>query len=344
MGTLSFILNLVKLIVYKMKFRTEIDIAKSKNPIEHSEKILTIGSCFADNISGYFKNFRFDVKTNPFGVLYNPVSIFNSFQILAEERRFTESDLLYNQGEWHSFSHHSDFSHHDKQVCLNQINYGIEEYSTFLKNCDRVIITYGTSYVYKFIENNNIVSNCHKIPQQKFERLLLSLNELNDYTNKIIELLKNINSKIGIIFTVSPIRHWRDGAVDNQISKAQLILSINDSINKNESCEYFPSYEILMDDLRDYRFYEADLLHPNKIAIEYIWQKFYESILSDNCQNLLIELEKVMKANKHRIRNPNSESTKKFASENLKLISRLNTEYPHLNLENEKLYFENLLK
>lgn len=326
-----------------MKFRTEILPAKFQNLIEHSENILTIGSCFAENIGEYFKYHKFNVESNPFGVLYNPASILNSLKILKEQNVFTNEDLVFKQGEWHSFYHHSDFSHHDREVCLTNINKKIEQASKFIANADRIIITYGTSFVYNYIERAVIVSNCHKIPQSKFTRLRLSLDEIVELIYRTVELLNEIKSNIKIIFTVSPVRHWKDGAIDNQLSKAQLLLAVNRITVETENCEYFPSYEIMMDDLRDYRFYESDLIHPNKIATDYIWEKFSESVLSEKANKLCTDIAKIVKSKNHRIRNSESEKTKKFAEDNLKLIRDLADTNSHLNLQEEEEYFSNFI-
>jgi hypothetical protein len=326
-----------------MKFRTEIKLEKALYPINHEESILTIGSCFAENIAEYLRYSRFNVISNPFGVLYNPVSIMNSFKILKEGRKFSEFDLVYDQGEWHSFYHHSDFSHHDKNVCLDKINSRIAKASDFLIKADRIIITLGTAYVYNYIKNDIIVSNCHKIAAENFSRYLLSLEAIVDTIESIVNLLKEINPSVRILFTVSPIRHWKDGAVGNQVSKAQLILAVAEIVNRYENCGYFPAYEIMMDDLRDYRFYDSDLLHPNTIATDYIWELFIKFMLSKNCNALISEIEKVVKAAKHRVRNPHSEANKKFALDNLKLIDNLSSSNPHINLETEKKYFQSFL-
>jgi len=245
-----------------MKFRTEINLDKSKHPIDHDEKIVTIGSCFAQNIGEYFEHFRFNVMCNPFGVLYNPISSFNSFNLARDKKTFTRGDLIESNGEWHSFYHHSDFSHHDHKICLEKINSGLKATFDFLSKTDVIIITYGTTYVYRHIEQNIVVSNCHKIPANEFEHYRLSLDETKKVIEQTINLLKAANKNIRIIFTVSPVRHWKDGAVNNQLSKSTLLLAVDKIVKSNKNCEYFPSYEIVMDDLRDYRFFDSDLLHP----------------------------------------------------------------------------------
>lgn len=322
-----------------MKFRTEIYLDKSQHPMEHNGKTLTIGSCFAQNIGEYFKRFRFNVMCNPFGVLYNPASILNSFKLVMENKMFTEKDLIEHNSEWHSFYHHSDFSHHNSKACLNKINSGLKATSKFLREANVVIITYGTAYVYRHIVQNIIVSNCHKIPAKEFKRYRLSLEETEKAIEETVSLLKSVNENIRIIFTVSPVRHWKDGAANNQLSKSTLLLAVDKIINANDNCEYFPSYEIVMDDLRDYRFYDSDLLHPNKLATDYIWEKFSTSIFSDSCLTLMKEIEKIVKAREHRTRNVKSENHQAFIKTQIEKIKMLQDKHPHLDLSEDESYF-----
>lgn len=327
-----------------MKFRSEIEIGKSLDPVEHNNKTITIGSCFAENIAEYFRKYRFNILANPFGVLYNPISIYNSLKLASEEKEFNESDLIYDQSEWHSFYHHSDFSHHDINVCLDNINSGIKNTNSFLQQCDVIIITYGTAFVYRHNRKEIIVSNCHKIPSSQFDRFRLTLEQTKEAIKNTIALLKAINNDVKIIFTVSPVRHWKDGAEENQISKSTLLLAINDIVSSESRCEYFPSYEIVMDDLRDYRFYEADLFHPNKLATDYIWEKFRESIFSENCKTIMNEVGKIAAAKNHKVRNNFSEQHQEFLKVQIDKIKTLVKKYPHLNMSDDKNYFTSQLK
>ncbi len=315
-----------------MNFRTEIKIAESSLKIEHNQKIVTIGSCFAENIAEQFKYYLFNVFENPFGVLYNPVSIYNAFKITEEETQFAKDDLIFNQGEWHSFYHHSDFSHHNPDECLALINTRTKEVKKFLSTADWVIISLGTSYIYKHKEKDVIVSNCHKIPANQFERILLSPEESGKYLTSIVYVLKRLNANVKIIFTVSPIRHIKDGFAENQLSKSSLIVAVHNTIKKNENCFYFPSYEIMMDDLRSYRFYEKDLLHPNKIAIEYIWEKFSESFFSEKCKVTIKDVEPYVKGIQHRPKDENSPQNLLFKESLAGLKEGLLVKYPHLNI------------
>jgi hypothetical protein len=327
-----------------MKFRTEVTPNKCEVQIEHYHNIITFGSCFAENISEYFEFHRFNILNNPFGVLYNPASILNSINLLKEGKQFAEADLFQDQDEWHSFFHHSDFSHHELETCLNKINNQIISTFEYLRKADFVIITFGTSFVFKSKSKNIIVSNCHKIPQKEFNRFRLTLEATTNYIMAIIESIQEMNRETNIIFTVSPVRHWRDGAVENHLSKSTLLLAIDEVLKSAERCSYFPSYEIVMDDLRDYRFYAADLLHPNKAATDYIWEKFTASYFSDKCLNLMNEIKSIAEAALHRPRNIESKTHQKFVKTQLRKIHELEQKFTHLNLANDKEYFKSQIK
>lgn len=323
----------------KMKFRTEIELKKSSLQIEHDHKIVTIGSCFAENIGQKFSDYQFKILDNPFGVLYNPVSIYNAVKIISDKKNFTQDDLIFEQGEWHSFYHHSDFSNHKPDVCLSNINSKMIETAKFIADSDEIIITFGTAFVYKFLESGEVVSNCHKIAADKFERYRIGMFEAREFILSTVELLKELNPDIKIILTLSPVRHWKDGAVENQISKAILLLAIQEIVDENGSVFYFPSYEIVIDDLRDYRFYDEDLVHPNKIAIDYIWEKFVKCYCTDNCRKLMAELIKITRARKHRVRNIHSEKHKQFLNNQIELINKFEKKYSYLDLKDDKKYF-----
>ncbi len=315
-----------------MKFRTEISIPASPLKIEHEDKILTLGSCFAENIGEKFSYYLFNVFPNPFGVLYNPVSIYNSLELALSGREFAGNDLFFDKEEWHSFYHHSDFSHHEPEECLKKINSRSKEVREFIKQAEWIIITLGTSFVYRHKEREQIVSNCHRIPADRFERMLLSPDESEGYLNKTISLLRKENKNIKIILTVSPVRHIKDGFAENQLSKSSLVVAVHNSVKRNENVLYFPSYEIVMDDLRDYRFYERDLLHPDAFAVEYIWEKFGEAFLSGRCREVMSDIEPYASGIRHRINNTESPNSKKFIESLESKKESLIERYPYLNL------------
>ena len=304
-------------------FRTIINIPENKEHISYSDKIMLIGSCFTDNIGKYFSDLLFDVEINPFGVLYNPLSIKNSLEILIQKKPFSELNIHHHNNLWFSFSHHSKFSNLDKNICLEKINPKIITASDFLKKTKFLFITFGTSWVYEWKETGEIVSNCHKISNKKFNRKLLTVNQIIDNYKIFIEKLKEFNPKINIVFTVSPIRHLKDGAVYNQLSKSTLIVAIHQLKKKFSNVSYFPSYEIIMDDLRDYRFYKSDMTHINNIGVEYIWENFKKVYFSDKTTKYFKEIEKINKTLNHKPKNPNSKEYNDLIKKNKEKLKEL---------------------
>ena len=324
-------------------FRTKIEIPESKFQLSHSTKSLLVGSCFADNIGSNLKKYKFPVEHNPFGVLYNPVSIKNNLEILIGKKLLTESDLYYYNDQWISFNHYSAFSNPDKKECLRQINDRIRKASEFLLESSYLFITFGTSWVYEFRKTGKIAANCHKIKASEFKRYLLDLRNVVDGYAEFYKKLKEFNPGIKIIFTVSPIRHWKDGAEMNQVSKSILLLSIYELRKKFPEMDYYPSYEILMDELRDYRFYANDMLHLSEAAIDYIWKKFVSTYIDDKSKVIIGEVEKLNKAMNHRPFNINSKPYQEFIQTHLKYIEALGKKYPALNFDVERDFFKSKL-
>jgi hypothetical protein len=325
-----------------MRYFTEIEIPDFPFKIDYSSKIIMMGSCFAENIGSKLEQLKFDIDINPFGILYNPVSIANSLKILLDKRLFTPEDLFFRDGVWYSFSHHGRFASDDREKTLDQINSQIKISSENLRKADYLFLTFGTSWVYELILTGRIVSNCHKVPAGEFRRYRLSEPEITEIYQGLLEELRNINPKLNVIFTVSPIRHWKDGAVENQVSKATLILAINnilEGINK-PACGYFPSYEVVMDELRDYRFYAEDMLHLSEVAINHIWGKFEKKFIQKEAQKIYSEIMKIQSAIGHRPFNRNTPEFEKFITNCLKKVNSLKEKYPNLNFISEKEYFE----
>ena len=311
-------------------FRTEINTKKYDFCISHNDNILTVGSCFSDNIGDYLEKYKFNICINPFGVLYNPASIYNTLSFAAINKKFSVEDLIYDQEEYHSFYHHSDFSFHNHETVLKNINDLNSKIYELLQKLDVVIITYGTSIVYEYKDNCAIVSNCHKIPSVKFNKYMLSFDEIDSYVKKTIELIKNLNKDVKIIFTVSPVRHWKDGAIENNLSKSLLSVAIHN--NPVENVYYFPSYEIVMDDLRDYRYYKRDLIHPNELAVEYIWEKFSKSFFEQETESLIKEIDYIINALNHKPRNPNS-------PKHLQFMENVDNKIKELKLKHQNIIF-----
>ena len=322
-----------------MQFRTEIKFDSPSFVINHHDKILSIGSCFAENIGRKLDEYKFNILSNPFGVLYNPASISNSIELAIQNKELSNDDFVFNQSEWHSFLHHSDFSSEDKNKLITETNSSFRKCHDFLLNVDIVIVTFGTANVYRYKKSGRVVSNCHKIPQSEFIQNLLTIDDVANYCNSIIENIISVQPQTKFIFSVSPVRHVKDGFIKNSRSKATLILGIDKAINNSPNCFYFPSFEIFIDDLRDYRFYKEDLVHPNDFAIEYVWNIFKEKMLSQKCKVILDEINPVVQAAKHRIRNPKSLESQKFIKQMLNKIQSLKNKFPYINFEREEKTF-----
>jgi lysophospholipase L1-like esterase len=316
-----------------MQFRTQIPISKTNNPIDYNSKIISIGSCFAENMAEKFDYFKFQNQTNPFGIIFNPVSIEKIISRVIKQEFYTEKDVFFYNERWHSYEVHSDLSNSDRQELLETLNKAILETGKQLKEATHIIITYGTSWIYRNIESDEIVANCHKVPQKQFIKQLLSVNEIEQSIQNTIDLIGILNPQINFIFTVSPVRHVKDGFAENQLSKSHLFASLHSNLKSkinNLKLEYFPSYEIMMDELRDYRFYTEDMLHPNQVAIDYIWHKFSENYISENSIKTMEEISDIQKSLRHRSFNPESEQHKKFLSKLQQKINAIQEKWNHI--------------
>ena len=296
-----------------MKLQTNISIKQqADNLIDYHSRILLLGSCFSENIGNKLSYFKFQSKQNPFGILFHPKAIENLISRAIKEELYTEKELTFNNERWHCFDAHSSISAADKNVLLTNLNSALIHTKTQLKEATHVFITLGTSWVYRYLETNTIVANCHKIPQKEFSKELLSVAEISRTLEQCIALLKSINKTVSVTFTVSPVRHLKDGFIENTRSKAHLIAAIHTVINSENNTYYFPSYEIVMDELREYRFYNEDMLHPNTTAINYIWEKFVSSWFSREAQDIMQEVETVQKGISHRPFNEKSKQHQQF--------------------------------
>ena len=316
-----------------MNFRTEIPVKKYPFEINHQSKILFLGSCFSDNISQKLIDGGFSVTANPFGVLYNPISIKNAFDILIKNKSFEEKDLIQNHGLYHSFSHHGSFSKTTKEETLHLINTSINKHQDLLNKSSVIFITLGTAYVYRYLETKEIVSNCHKIPAKEFEHFALSVNEIVQEYKPLLKQLKANNSNIKIVFTVSPVRHWKDGAHKNQLSKASLHLAIAELQNQFDFVDYYPSYELIMDDLRDYRFYTKDLIHINTQAIDYIYEHFQKNFYSEETQKIEKQVLKLKRALNHRPFNHNTKEHMAFVRKTQEQINLFKQKFPEISFK-----------
>jgi GSCFA family len=303
-----------------MNFSTKIPIEKFQFPIDYNSKILSLGSCFAENMSEKFDYFKFQNIVNPFGIIFNAVSIERIIERIVNQEEFSEKDIFYHNEMWHCFDVHSRLSNADKVVFLSDLNQILEQSRNQIFELSHCIITYGTSWVYRNIETNKVVANCHKIPQKHFSKELLTSAITHKSIENTIALIQNINPNCKFIFTVSPVRHIKDGFVENNVSKSMLLTAIYNQLqteSRKPNIKYFPSYEILLDELRDYRFYANDMLHPSQLAIDYIWNRFSENYINENEFATMKEVFDIQKAIMHKPFNLDSEIYSKF-SENLK--------------------------
>ncbi|OFX27317.1 MAG: hypothetical protein A2033_10900 [Bacteroidetes bacterium GWA2_31_9] len=321
------------------EFRTKINIPKSDFKINHEDKIFLIGSCFSDNIGQQLYNSGFNVEINSFGTLYNPVSISNSLKIITRQLEIKKDDLVFHEDLWKSFYHYSSFNSANETALISKINDKINYVEYFLKSSKYLVITFGTAWVYRYLKTNKIVSNCHKIPSNEFSRELLTVAEIIETYTELINSLIKYNPELKVIFSVSPIRHLKDGNFGNQVSKSTLILAINSLIKNFSCCSYFPAYEIFMDDLRAYRFYADDMIHPSQIGVNYVWEKFIGSLMSKETIQIIAEVEKLNKAVTHRVIDKNSESYQKFITQIKAKVNELEKNNPRLNLESIKRNF-----
>lgn len=306
-------------------FRTQYKINKELRSIDYNSEIILFGSCFSENIGAKFDYFKFQSTTNPYGILFNPVAIEKAISESIEGKKYTDKDLISHNDLWHSFNHHSDFSGSEKSDVLNKINTTILATQKKLRSASHIIITLGTSWVYQSNETKEIVANCHKIPQREFAKKLLSITEIEKSIKNIKDTINNFNSDVHIIFTVSPVRHLKDGMIENTLSKSHLIAAIHTSLDTNTS--YFPAYEIMMDDLRDYRFYKEDMLHPNQLAVDYIWENFKKTWIANETEKLQETIENIQKSLAHKPFNPSSEQHKKFRNNLEKRILELKNNF-----------------
>jgi len=327
-----------------MNFFTPVEIEKSSFSIDYTSKLVFIGSCFAENISKYFENAKFQCLVNPTGILYNPLSISMMIENVLSGKRYSESDFFFDGALYNSYDFHGRFSSDNLQTAVIKANNSMEKAYDFFKTSDVVFITLGTAFVYFLQENGLPVANCHKQLSEKFLRRLISVSEVENALKNIVEKLHNVNKNIKIVLTVSPLRHFRDGAHGNNLSKSTLHLGTNFVIKNYEFVHYFPSFEIVMDELRDYRFYEKDMVHLSETSEEYIWQKIKQTYFSDKVSLQVERVEKFMKSVGHRIENPFSLASKAFFEKNIFTAKCLESEIQGLNLEKEKAYFCGFLK
>ncbi|HXB44681.1 MAG TPA: GSCFA domain-containing protein [Puia sp.] len=322
-----------------MEFMLDMPITAPSHKINYSDPMLLIGSCFTEHISNYLGELKFNVLENPNGILFDPHSVAASIVSYIQNDQFTENRLFYLNELWHSWQHHSIFSNMDKAACLDIINKSQDQAHHFLKKTKWLIITLGSAFSYHLSENGLAVANCHRAPAQWFNKHLMTIEEINVALDNCIHQLIAFNPNIRVLFTVSPVRHIRDGVVENNRSKARLIEAVHHQVNKSARLDYFPAYELVIDVLRDYRFYDIDLIHPNYQATQFVLERFIDHFIDSPSLEIMKEVKKIIVAKKHRPLQPSSGAHKQFLLDHLEKAQQLKSRYPFLNMDEELDHF-----
>ncbi|WP_053991734.1 GSCFA domain-containing protein [Mangrovimonas sp. TPBH4] len=296
-----------------MKLQTEIPLnPQQHNLIDYNSRLILLGSCFVENIGEKLAYFKFQNTLNPFGILFHPLAIESLLLNTLNDKAYSEEDVFFHNEQWHCYAAHSKLSASSKDDLLQNLNLAIQQTKQALEASSHIVITLGTAWVYRLVENDEVVVNCHKVPQKKFKKELLSVDTIAESLQAMVALTKSVNPKVSVIFTVSPVRHLKDGFVENAQSKAHLISAVHQVVEPRSQTYYFPSYEIVMDELRDYRFYAEDMVHPNPTAINYVWERFKKVWLHDSTEPMMKMVDTVQKGMMHRPFNPNSEAHQEF--------------------------------
>lgn len=322
-----------------MQFHLGFQPEVSQQKITHQDVVLLIGSCFSEHIGDRLNDLKFLVNSNPFGIVFNPKSIESTLNRIIEKSYFNESNVFEKEGVWYSLEAHSSVFATDKNELIKKLNATIDEWNLKLRSASFLIITLGSAFAYKSIAQEKVVANCHKLPQSEFEKVLLETQEIVADYKTLIGKLKQINPNLNVLFTVSPVKHLRDGVVENSVSKAILIQSTHQLINYHKHCVYFPAYELVNDDLRDYRFYESDMAHPNKQAIDYVWKRFNEVYFNETTIAINNIVNQIHQAYHHRLFNQTTSSSLKFKQKFYQQCVNLQAQYPYLDLVKEMNYF-----
>lgn len=335
-----------------MDFMLNFEPEKLSRSISYRDKIFLIGSCFTEHIGNALIDAKFSLLQNPNGILFDPMSVCNSLISYIDNKKYTEADLFQLNEVWHTWQHHSSFSHTDPTECLRIINESQQRAHEFLKQADWIVITLGSSFSYRLTKEAALykeyskdvhllgsVANCHRAPAQWFSKHLLSNPQIIEALDLSMHQLLQFNPRLQIIFTISPVRHIRDGVVENNRSKARLIETVHHMVNKFDKLYYFPAYELVVDVLRDYRFYDIDLVHPNYMATDFVLQKFSAACMDDEARQLTEEIKKINIARRHRAFQPTTTAHKQFLRSSAEKTRELQKKYPFLDLQEELDYF-----
>jgi hypothetical protein len=318
-----------------MKFHLDINIPKLEPAVAHNDRIVLIGSCFTEHMSGFMNKVKFQTIQNSHGILFNPASVCKALSDVIQKKEYTPNDLFQLDEYWHSWYHHSDFSALDIDDSLSRINQHIANHHEFLKSANVLIITLGSAFVYRLLDQNILVSNNHRAPAAWFQKELLTIDIMRHQLQQLHDELLAFNPLLRIIYTISPVRHIRDGVIENNRSKARLLEVVHGLPN----VYYFPAYELVIDVLRDYRFFDIDLVHPNYAATSYVWDQFVTHCIDPSCIPLLKQLEQIHKARQHRPKDTRSKAHQKFLQDHFELCVSLTNTFPYLDLSDELTYF-----
>ncbi|AEM69859.1 GSCFA domain protein [Allomuricauda ruestringensis DSM 13258] len=323
-----------------MELQTKISLTPSDNPIDYHNKLMLLGSCFVENMGRKLDYFKFQQAQNPFGILFHPLAIENLVQRSIQEETYQKEEIFEQDGIWRCFDAHSDLRSEDSEELLQFLSQRLRETKIGLETSSHIVITLGTAWVYEHQDSNKIVANCHKVPQKQFTKKLLSVTKIESSLNNLVGMIQKVNPHAQIIFTISPVRHLKDGFVENQQSKAHLITAVQSVLSsraQSRELSYFPSYEIMMDELRDYRFYGKDMVHPNELAVDYIWERFKSVWIAEDAYSIMDEVDAVQKGLMHRPFNPDSEAHQKFKTSLRTKITYLQERYPFIKFKMSSL-------
>ncbi len=316
-----------------MKLQTQIPLQKQEQQIEYNSKLLLLGSCFAENIGKKFDYFKFQTIQNPFGILFHPKAIETLISHAMGGSPYVEKDVFLHNEQWHCYDAHSKLSDVSKERLLQKLNAGLKNTKKQILEATHIVITLGTAWVYDLAESGKTVANCHKVPQKHFNKKLLTIDAITKSLRMMIDTIQSVNKEASIVFTVSPVRHIKDGFVENTHSKSHLIGAIHSTLSsesESKDCSYFPSYEIMLDELRDYRFYKSDMLHPNETAIDYIWERFKEVWIDVKAHKTMDKVETIQKGLAHKPFNPKSEAHLRFFKQLNVKKQELSSQFPHI--------------
>ncbi len=330
-----------------MKFHFEFDIKRAPSSILHTHTLLLMGSCFTENIGEKLRKHKFSTLDNPNGILFNPISVADAVNSYINHTQITQTDIFEHNETWHSWKHHSRYSGITAQDCIDKINTSTANAHHYLKHAHHLLVTLGSAWVYTLTDQashakpGEVAANNHKAPAGWFAKRLMNAGETTEILEQMIQRLLVFNPSLQIIFTISPVRHLREGVIENNRSKAVLIQAVHQLVEKYESIYYFPAYELVIDDLRDYRFYAEDLVHPNYLATQYVWEKFTNACMNDETRTLMKGIAEINLAYQHKPFNPDTAHHRKFLKSYLEKTTALKETYPYLDLENEIMYFKN---